>query len=303
MLVDTDEVSLLNINVQNEELKSYADQMGIQEFPYIVLYINGDRDHNIHGPANEATATQILEELERVRPQAVTVQTAQTEPVSFDASDIPGETAEEHEDHPSPAEQLDVHAPQNDDRTRAPAGHETQPSQVGTVNVTPAFEQSGEPVDIKAKVVGDWIHESPRHEEGYIEEVGQDDVLADDVWARQIKTALPVISYDVYPEPRDVVNPIVEEPEPEPVYIERVAPMIVERPAPIIFDFEERRAPVIIEERRPNIRFESGPELIVPSQPFVPPHLWASSRPEVIREPLVLREQSPWTKVSSDKKN
>ena len=57
MLVDTDEVSLLNINVQNEELKSYADQMGIQEFPYIVMYINGDRDHNIHGPANEATAT------------------------------------------------------------------------------------------------------------------------------------------------------------------------------------------------------------------------------------------------------
>lgn len=109
MLVDTDEVAILNINVQNEELKSYADQMGITEFPYIVLYVNGDRDHNIHGPANEATATQILEELERIRPQPVTVQIAESTPISFDADDIPGETPEEHAARGSPAGQLDVH--------------------------------------------------------------------------------------------------------------------------------------------------------------------------------------------------
>lgn len=53
MLVDTDMISLLNINVVNPDLADYATQMGIEEFPYVVVYFNGERDHNIHGPANE----------------------------------------------------------------------------------------------------------------------------------------------------------------------------------------------------------------------------------------------------------
>jgi hypothetical protein len=31
--------------------------MGITAYPYIVVYYNGERDHNIHGIANKETAT------------------------------------------------------------------------------------------------------------------------------------------------------------------------------------------------------------------------------------------------------
>ena len=177
-----------------------------------------------------------------------------------------------------------MHEEEGEAPTRAPAAYETQPSQVGTVNVTPALESSGPAVDIKPKELGDWLHETPRHETGYIEEVGQDDIFGDDVWARQIKSALPVISYDVFPEPRDVINPIVEEPHVEapeiPVIVERVAPRIIERAAPVII---EERAPVIFEE------------MIIPSAPLVPPHMWAAPEPIVIE-----RSSSPW---KNDKKN
>jgi hypothetical protein len=47
----------MNVNVGTKELKDYATQMGISAFPYIVVYVNGERDHNIHGPANKETAT------------------------------------------------------------------------------------------------------------------------------------------------------------------------------------------------------------------------------------------------------
>lgn len=267
MLVDTDQVSLLNINVGNEELKGYADQMGITEFPYIVMYINGDRDHNIHGPANEQTAIQILDELERVAPKPVQIQVAQSEPVTID--NIPAETPEEHAAHPSPAGQQEVHdQPQAVVPTRNPAGHETQPTQVEQIRVTPALESSNGAVDIRPKQLGEWVHESPRHEPGYIEEIGQDDILPDDVWARQIQSAYPdAISYDVWPEPHAVINPIVEQPAPTPVFVER---------APIVF--EERAAPVIIEER-PTV--------------FSAPHI-AAARPEVIiPEPIIA---SPWAR-------
>ncbi len=233
--------------------------MGITEFPYIVLYINGDRDHNIHGPANEQTAIQILDEIERVAPKPVSVQTAKAEPVELGAGAVPAETPEEHAAHPAPAAQVDNHnKPAPAQSTRPAAGHETQPTQVGQVNVVPKAESSNGPIDIKPKEVGDWIRESPRHEPGYIEEIGQDDILPDDVWARQIKTALPSISYDVYPEPHTVENPIVEQPAPTPVFIER-PPVVVERAAPF-------RPPV-----------------------YNAPHL-ATARPEVIYE------RSPWRK-------
>ena len=52
------------------------------------------------------------------------------------------------------------------------------------------------------------MHEAPRHEPGYIEEVGHDDIFDEHVWARQILTALPdAHSYDVYPDPYKVVKP------------------------------------------------------------------------------------------------
>ena len=46
----------MNLNVANEDFARMASDMGIDEFPYILVYFNGDRDHNIHGPANEDTA-------------------------------------------------------------------------------------------------------------------------------------------------------------------------------------------------------------------------------------------------------
>lgn len=266
MLVDTDQVSLLNINIREEELKGYADQMGITEFPYIVLYVNGDRDHNIHGPANEQTAIQILDELERVAPQPVQIQTADSQPVSFDATDVPGQTPEEHAAQGSPAAQVDVHnQPQGFATTRNPAGHETQPTQVDQIRVTPGLESSNGAVDIRPKQLGDWVHESPRHEPGYIEEIGQDDILPDNVWARQIQSAYPdAIAYDVWPEAHQIV-------------IGDIAPS----PAPVVV---ERAAPIIIEER-PTV--------------FAPPHVGAphlaAARPEVIvAEPVI--ELSPWAR-------
>jgi len=30
--------------------------MKIPEYPYIIVYFNGQADHNIHGPVNEETA-------------------------------------------------------------------------------------------------------------------------------------------------------------------------------------------------------------------------------------------------------
>lgn len=50
--------------------------MGITTFPYIVVYFNGDRDHNIHGVANKDTAVQILDELDRIKPKAVSIGTS-----------------------------------------------------------------------------------------------------------------------------------------------------------------------------------------------------------------------------------
>jgi hypothetical protein len=57
LLVNSDKIALMNVNVGTKELKDYATQMGISAFPYIVVYVNGERDHNIHGPANKETAT------------------------------------------------------------------------------------------------------------------------------------------------------------------------------------------------------------------------------------------------------
>ena len=114
-------------------------------------------------------------------------------------------------------------------------------------------------MDIRPKQLGDWIHESPRHEPGYIEEVGQDDILPDNVWARQIQSAYPdAISYDVWPEPHAIEVPVQE----------TLPPVVVERAAPIII------------EERPTV--------------FTAPHI-AAARPElIIPEPVV--ELSPWAR-------
>ena len=45
-----------------------AQQMGILEFPYIVVYFDGQEDRNLHGPANVETAQQILAELKKGPP-------------------------------------------------------------------------------------------------------------------------------------------------------------------------------------------------------------------------------------------
>ena len=113
LLGDTDRVSLMSMNVQNEEFRSIADAMGVSEFPYIIIYINGDRDHNIHGPANEETALEIIEELERIQPKPVTIDTATSEPIDVTEAVLETgaieETPEEHAAHGSPAAALEAH--------------------------------------------------------------------------------------------------------------------------------------------------------------------------------------------------
>ena len=108
MLVDTDQISLLNINIKNQELKDYATQMGITSFPYIVVYFNGERDHNIHGVANKETAVQILQEIERIQPKPVSIGGAKKEPVTVTPAQIPAESKEDHDNHGSPAAALEA---------------------------------------------------------------------------------------------------------------------------------------------------------------------------------------------------
>ena len=52
------------------------------------------------------------------------------------------------------------------------------------MRVAPAPENSGTPVQIKPKELGQFVHESPRKEPGYIEEVGQDDILSERWYAQ-----------------------------------------------------------------------------------------------------------------------
>ena len=83
-------MALLEINVNDEDLASVSEAMNIPLYPYIIVYFNGDTSHNIHGPANEETALQILQEIERITPKPVTIGVAQSSPLDFN-----GENPEE----------------------------------------------------------------------------------------------------------------------------------------------------------------------------------------------------------------
>ena len=61
MLVDSNDISLLHINVNNDELKDVANAMQIKDYPYVVVYFDGDPDDNLHGIASEDTAIEILQ--------------------------------------------------------------------------------------------------------------------------------------------------------------------------------------------------------------------------------------------------
>ena len=106
MLIDTDEVNVMHLNTDNEEFNAMAQAMGITEFPYILVYFNGDRDHNIHGPANLENAVEIINELERIRPKGVTMDQARVAPVDF--NNMP-ETDAQHEAHGPIPEALEAH--------------------------------------------------------------------------------------------------------------------------------------------------------------------------------------------------
>jgi len=309
MLIDTDEVSLLNINVNQDEMREIATEMNILEYPYIVVYFNGEQDHNIHGPANEQTALQIIEELERISPQPITVSTAQAEPVTIDLDNATAETDDEHADHGSLAGSQEAHV--NDDGSVSntepanPAAPQ-KPTEVSEVRVTPALESSGPAVQIKPKEVGEWIHEAPRHEAGYIEEIGFDDVLDDDIWARQIKTALPVISYDVYPEPHQVINPVTDELEDdtfivehfEPVVVEEVfveAPQVVYTPPVIIEEPVYRPAVTVVEE--PTVIIQE-PTVVV-EEPVFRPAVTVVEEPVVVTRPPVIVEEPIFRKPNT----
>lgn len=298
MLIDTDEVSLLNINVNQEEMREVSTEMNIQEYPYIVVYFNGEQDHNIHGPANEQTALQIIEELERISPQPITVSTAVAEPVTIDLDNTTAETEAEHAEHGSLAGSQEAHVDNDGSVSNTepanPAAPQ-QPTEVSEVRVTPALESSGAAVEIKPKELGEWTHEAPRHEAGYIEELGFDDVLDDSVWARQIKSALPVMSYDVYPEPHQVINPVTDELEDDTFIVEHFEPVIVEEvfiEAPeIIYEAPVYTAPLIIEEPvyRPAVTVVEEPTIIIQEPTVVIEEPVFRPTVTVVEEPVVVR--------------
>ncbi len=269
-LVDTDKISLMNINVKDEELKKYADEMTITEFPYIVVYYNGERDHNIHGVANEATANDILVELERIEPKEVVLATAQKTPIDLtDLTDVVGETPEEHDNHAPITTALEAFVdPYTGMVVERPVAirnaPQPNPQTVEPIRLKPALESSGEVIDIRPKQTGDWMKEAPRHEEGYIEEVGHDDIFDDHVWAKQIVSALPdgVISYDIFPEPFEAEHV----PEPEPVKYEFIEPVIYE-------------APIVVE--RPFV----APTVV--ERPFIAPTV--VERPPFVQRPIIER--------------
>ena len=73
-----------------------------------MVYFNGERDHNIHGPANKETATQILNEINRTTPKAVSLNTTKTAPVAVTVKDIPVESKDDHDAHGSPSAALEA---------------------------------------------------------------------------------------------------------------------------------------------------------------------------------------------------
>ena len=95
MLLDTNTISLLHLNVENPEFANMAQQMGITDLPYVIVYFNGDRDHNIHGPANPETADQIITEMERIAPRPVSFDLAAPGPVGTNGQPL--------QQRPSPA--------------------------------------------------------------------------------------------------------------------------------------------------------------------------------------------------------
>lgn len=61
MIVDTDEISMLKINVKNDDLMRVAEGMKIPSYPYVAVYFDADMDDVVAGPADEDTAVRILE--------------------------------------------------------------------------------------------------------------------------------------------------------------------------------------------------------------------------------------------------
>ena len=66
MLVDTDRISLMKLNMNDEALKAVATDAGVETFPYITVNFMGNDGRVVQGPADEETALKILEELDRL---------------------------------------------------------------------------------------------------------------------------------------------------------------------------------------------------------------------------------------------
>ena len=185
MLLDTEQISLLRLNVlENPEFAHMQQEMGITELPYIIVYFNGDRDHNIHGKGDPETAKQIIEEMERIAPKAIGFEYRPSGPIGTDGRPIRPDGFE------GPAAQLEAHV---DPRTG---------QVVPNVYPPPQEEQPDARVEkIDFKRVGDWMHERPENSPGVINDLTYSDVFENDAWARPIETPGEVVSYDVYPMP------------------------------------------------------------------------------------------------------
>lgn len=67
--------------------------MKIPEYPYIIVYLNGEADNNIHGPANEETILSIIDELQQNAPKPTETEATETQPEQF-TGEVPAPTSE-----------------------------------------------------------------------------------------------------------------------------------------------------------------------------------------------------------------
>ena len=81
MLVDSDKISLMKLNMNEEELEQIAKVQGIEEYPYIIVNFMGEGARVVQGPADEETALKILEELDRLEKLEVPEEEPEPEPV------------------------------------------------------------------------------------------------------------------------------------------------------------------------------------------------------------------------------
>ena len=60
--------------------------MGVPQFPYYVMYVNGDENNAVHGPTNGETARKILDEVSATSDEEEPEEVESTQPEEQEAT-------------------------------------------------------------------------------------------------------------------------------------------------------------------------------------------------------------------------